>query len=805
MSATGTTSPSGGNAEADPSPADVTTALRICPLCEATCGLSVTVTGGRITGARGDREDVFSQGFVCPKGASFGELDADPDRLTRPLVRDANGTLAEASWDEAFAAVAAGLGTVLADGDRDSVAVYLGNPNVHTMAGALYPPQLLGALRTRNFYTASTLDQMPKHVSCGLLYGDPQAIPVPDVDRTDHLLILGANPVDSNGSLATVPDFPGRLKKLRRRGGRLTVVDPRRTRTAKLADRHVAIRPGSDAFLLMAMVHVLFDEGLTDPGPLGEHLSGVDEVRALAADFAPEAVEDACDVTAEEIRSLTREVAGAPSAAVYGRVGSSTVEFGTLTNWLVDVVNALTGNLDRAGGVMFPLSATARAPRTPAPGKGFALGRWRSRVSGHPEAKSELPAAALAEEISTPGEGRVRALITVAGNPVLSAPDGEKLERALGGLDFMVSLDPYLNETTRHAHVVLPPARPSRTAHFDFAFNALPVRNQVRYTRAVVEPGGDEPTESEIMARLMLCLGGRPDAAPETVDAAVVDRTLGKAVADPGSPVHGRDPALLAAELTGRDSVERRLDMMLRLGPYGEGFGARPDGLSLAKLLAHPHGIDLGPLRPRLPEVLRTRSGRVELCPEPLALDVGRLRGALERRASRDGLVLVGRRHLRSNNSWMHNVTSLRGGTNRCTLQVNPGDAARLGLEAGAYARVQGAGGEVTAPVEVTDAVRTGVVSLPHGWGHDRPGTRMRVAAAEPGVNVNQLLDGSLLDPLSGTAVLNGFPVQVTAVTAGNAVTAAAVAGGAVTAPATAPAPATADRVPRTPPEAGRT
>jgi len=787
MTATGTSSPSAETADTTGAAASTRTALRICPLCEATCGLTVTVTDDRISGARGDREDVFSRGFVCPKGASFGELDADPDRLTRPLVRDANGNLAEASWEEAFAAVAAGLGAVLAEGNPDAVAVYLGNPNVHTMAGALYPPQLLGALRTRNFCTASTLDQMPKHVSCGLLYGDPQAIPVPDVDRTDHLLVLGANPVESNGSLATVPDFPGRLKQLRRRGGRLTVIDPRRTRTAKLADRHVAIRPGSDALLLMAMVNVLFDEGLTDTGTLGPHLSGVDEIRALAADFTPEAVEDACDVTAGEIRALTRELAGAERAAVYGRVGSSTVEFGTLTNWLVDVVSALTGNLDRPGGAMFPLSATARAPRAAAPGKGFALGRWHSRVSGHPEAKSELPVVALAEEITTPGEGRVRALLTLAGNPVLSAPDGEGLERALAGLDFMVSLDPYLNETTRHADVVLPPARPSRTAHFDFAFNALPVRNQVRYTRAVIEPGEGELTESEIMARLLLCIGGTPDAAPGKVDAAVISRTLGKAVADPESPVHGRDPALLAEELTGQDSVEQRLDMMLRLGPYGDGFGAHPDGLSLEKVLAHPHGIDLGALRPRLPGLLRTRSGTVELCPEPLREDVPRLRAALDRRTAEGSLVLVGRRHLRSNNSWMHNIPALRGGTNRCTLQLNPDDAARLGLADGAYARIKGSGGEVTAPVEVTEAVRTGVVSLPHGWGHDRPGTRMRVAAAEPGVNVNQLLDGTLLDPLSGTAVLNGFPVQVTPVTAPATATATATA--AVPASAEAPAP----------------
>ncbi|MET7763327.1 molybdopterin oxidoreductase family protein [Streptomyces sp. NPDC005393] len=736
------------------------TALRICPLCEATCGLTLTVEEGRVTRARGDREDVFSRGFICPKGASFGELDADPDRLRRPLVRR-DGRLQEAGWDEAFAAVEAGLGPLLREHGPQAVGVVLGNPNVHTVAGGLYPQVLLGALRTRNVFTASTLDQMPKHVSSGLLYGDANAIPVPDLDRTDHLLMLGANPLDSNGSLCTAPDFPGRLRALRRRGGRLVVIDPRRTRTAKLADRHVAIRPGTDALLLFAMAHVLFAEDLVALGPLAEHLSGVEEVRRLAADFPPEAVAGACDVPAEEIRTLARELAAAARGVVYGRIGSTTVEFGTLTSWLVDVVNALIGQLDRPGGAMFPLAATARREGPARPGKGFALGRWHSRVSGHPEAKGELPTVALAEEIETPGEGKIRALLALAGNPVLSAPDGDRLDAALAGLDFMVSVDPYLNETSRHAHVVLPPPPPSQSPHFDYAFNSLAVRNQVRYTRAAVPLDADRMSETDILARLVLCVSGQGGADPAAVDAMVIDATLGKAVADPHSPVYGCESAEPAARLTGLTGAERRLDMMLRLGPYGDGFGADPDGLSLEKVLAHPHGIDLGPLRPRIPGLLKTRSGTVELCPEPIAADVGRLRRALGDRPA--GLVLVGRRHLRSNNSWMHNVPALMGGSNRCTLQVHPEDAARLGLTDGGLARVTGDGGELQVPVEVTDAVRTGVVSLPHGWGHGRPGTRLSVAEADPGVNVNQLIDGSRLDPLSGTAVLNGCPVRVTA------------------------------------------
>ncbi|MES4829751.1 molybdopterin-dependent oxidoreductase, partial [Streptomyces anthocyanicus] len=668
------------------------TALRICPLCEATCGLALTVDGSTVTAARGDRDDVFSRGFICPKGASFGAVDSDPDRLRAPLVRT-NGELREATWEEAFDAVAAGVRPLVERYGPHSVGVVLGNPNVHTMAGALYPNVLLGALGSRSLFTASTLDQMPKHVSSGLLFGDANAIPVPDLDRTDHLLLIGANPLESNGSLCTAPDFPGRLRALKARGGTLTVVDPRRTRTAKLADRHVAIRPGSDALLLAAMAHVLYEEGLVDLGALAPHVGGVDDVAAAVRDFTPESVAAACDVDADVTRALARELAAAPTAAVYGRIGSCTVPHGTIASWLVDVLNILTGNLDRPGGALFPQAATDRTPRPAGPGRGFALGRWRSRVSGRPEAKGELPLSALAEEIDTATDAGepVRALLTIAANPVLSAPDGDRLDKALESLDFMVSVDPYLNETSRHAHVVLPPPPPAQSPHHDFAFNTLAVRNQVRYTRPAVplEPG--RMAETEILARLTLAVTGAHGTDPAAVDALVIEQTLAKAVREPHSPAHGRDPAELTALLTGETGPERRLDLMLRLGPYGDGFGARPDGLTLERLLAHPHGIDLGPLRPRLPQPLKTRSGKVELLPAPIAADLPRLARARDARPA--GLVLVGRRHLRSNNSWMHNVPALTGGSNRCTLHVHPEDAARLGLRGAQPVRVTGPGG----------------------------------------------------------------------------------------------------------------
>jgi anaerobic selenocysteine-containing dehydrogenase len=724
----------------------MTTAYRICPFCEATCGLELTITDGRVTGARGDRDDVFSRGFICPKGATFAELEDDPDRVRAPVIRTGEDWR-EVTWEEAFAAVEHGLTSVAGRHGRQALAIYLGNPNVHTLAGGLYSPVLAKALGTTNVYSASTVDQMPKHVSSGLLFGDPLAIPVPDLDRTSYLLILGANPVESNGSLCTAADFPGKLKALRGRGGRLVVVDPRRTRTARLADRHLGIRPGTDAYLLFGVVHTLFEEALA------ARPEGADDVERLARDFAPEDVAEVCGVPAPEIRRLARELAAAPSAAVYARIGTSTVEFGTLTSWLVDVVNILTGNLDRPGGAMFPLAP--HRPAGPRPRRAFTLGRWRSRVRGLPEVRGELPATTLVDEIVTPGDGRVRAVVTVAGNPVLSTPGGDRLAEALAGLDFMVSVDPYLNETTRHAHVILPPPPPSRSGHYDIAFADLAVRNTARYSPPALPLREGEVDECAILARLIRIASGQDT----DVDESIMTRLLSAATADPASPVHGKDPADLLTRLTGDGPTLRRLDLMLRLGAYGDGFGAAPGGLSLEALLRAPHGVDLGPLRPRLPDVLRTPSGRIELCPPPIADDVPRLRRGLA--ARRTGLVLIGRRHLRSNNSWMHNLPGLVRGSNRCTLQIHPDDAGRLGLTDAGIAEVASESGAVEAEVEITDEVMPGVVSLPHGWGHGRPGTRGSVAAAHAGVSANTLTDPRAIDPLSGNAVLNGLPVRV--------------------------------------------
>jgi anaerobic selenocysteine-containing dehydrogenase len=736
--------------------ADATTrtAYRTCPLCEAACGLELTIAEDRVVAARGDREHVFSHGFVCPKGATFGRLSDDPDRLRRPLVRR-DGEHVEVSWDEAFEAVRAGLRPVLQAYGSDAVGLYLGNPNVHTMAGGLYVGPLVKALGSRNTFSASTVDQMPKHVSSGYLFGSPLTIPVPDIDRTDLLLMLGANPWESNGSLATAADFPGRLRAIQQRGGRFIVVDPRRTRTAEHADEHLFIRPGTDAYLLFGIVHTLFAEELTD---VGEHVTGVEDVRALARDFTPELMATACGVPAERIRGLARELAASPAAAVYGRIGTCTVEFGTLTSWLIDVVNVLTGNLDRPGGVMFPLAAHLRPQSRPG-GKGFRTGRWHSRVRGLPEVKGELPVAALADEIETPGDGQIRAFVTIAGNPVLSTPNSGRLDRALTGLDFMVSVDPYLNETTRHADVILPPTDATRKGHYDFSFLALAVRNFAAYSPAVLPANPGEMDECDILARLTSIIAGRDEDDPAAVHEQMLTALLERAAAPLGRPA-----ADLRDQVRGDHPSERLLDVALRTGAYGDLFGVRPEGLSLQKLLDSPHGVDLGPLQPRIPEVLRTPSGTVELCAGPLAAESARLLEALGRQ--RDDLVLIGRRHLRSNNSWMHNVPALVKGRDRCTLLVNPVDAARLAIADGDEAQVTSRVGALCATVEITDTVMPGVVSLPHGWGHGVPGTRMRVAADHPGVNSNLLTDELTIDPLSGNAVLNGIPVELKPVSA---------------------------------------
>jgi anaerobic selenocysteine-containing dehydrogenase len=748
---------------APPSPVGI----RTCPLCEATCGLRIELEGREVRGVRGDPDDVFSRGFICPKGASLGELVSDPDRLEAPMVRR-DGELIEASWEEAFAEIDRRLASILADGDRNAVGTYVGNPNAHTLDGQIHLRALLKAIGSRNVFSASTVDQMPKQVAAALMFGAGLTVPVPDIDRCRHLLILGANPLASNGSLLTAPDMRGRLRRLRERGGKLVVVDPRRTRTAELADEHHAIRPGRDAHLLAAIGHVLLRDDLARPGRLAPLTDGLEEIPAALAPFPPEAVAEACGIEEAEIERMARELAAAEPAAVYGRIGTTTQEFGTLASWLVDVINVLTGNLDRPGGAMLPLAAAGQRNSSGEGGRGreVAFDRWASRVRGLGERFGELPAACLAEEIDTPGQGRIRALFTIAGNPIVSLPNSGRLRKAIGALELMVSIDCYLNETTGLADVVLPVPSVLERGHYDLALYQLAIRNVANYSPPLLQPADGMLPEWQTMLRLAGVFAGQgPDADVGAIDEVVALEAARRETVTAGSPAEGLEPAEVLAALDGRRGPERVLDLLLRCGPYGAGLNGRPGrgeqvALSLEALEAAPHGVDLGPLEPRLPDALRTPSGKIELCPAPLVADLERLSQALS--GNDDRLVLIGRRHLRSNNSWMHNLPHLVRGPERCTMQVNPADAESAGLSDGGCARVRSRTGEIEVPVEVTDSIRTGVVSIPHGWGHDAEAARLSVAGERPGVNSNLLADEDLVDPLSGNAVLNGIPVEVT-------------------------------------------
>lgn len=741
------------------------TAFRTCPLCEASCGLEITITDDKVTRIRGDRDDVFSHGFICPKGSTLKQLHDDPDRVRTPLVKR-NGVHVEVTWSEAWDEVQRGLAGVIDRHGRESIAAYLGNPGAHSLSAMMFNRTLLQSIGSRHRYSASTVDQAPRQVAAAYIFGTVVSVPIPDLDRTDYLMILGANPYASNGSLCTAPNFPGRIEAIRARGGKVVVVDPRRSRTAEEADEWLPIRPGADALLLMSIVHVLFADGLADPGDhVSAVLNGLDELRELSEPFAPEAVAAAVGLDPTVVRRIAHELAAAPTATVYGRIGTTTTEFGTTASWLIDAVNILTGNLDRPGGAMFtmPVAGGASTRGVSGTGTGFKTGRGHTRVRNLPEIMGEYPVAALAEEISEPGEGQVRALITIAGNPVLSTPNSDRLDTALETLEFMVSVDMYLNETTRHADVILPPPSQLQRGHYDLLLLQFAIRNVANYSPAPLPLDDGQPDEWQVLAKLAMLLQGHAgDADPASVDELAISGLVHHAVSDPSSPIHGRDAEEILAILAASEhrGPERMLDFMLRTGPFGDGFGTHPQAVTLQTLIDHPHGVDFGALEPRLPEILRTPSGRIELAAAVLVADVERLRQAMVT-LGEQRLVLVGRRDLRSNNSWMHNIEVLVKGKPRCTLHVHPDDAAELGLVHGGYARITSRVGSVDAPVEVTEDIRTGVVSLPHGWGHSVEGTRLRVAAERAGVNSNVLSDHEALDPLSGTSVLNGIPVTV--------------------------------------------
>lgn len=742
------------------------TAFRTCPLCEAGCGLEISVSPTeQIVRIRGDQKDVFSQGYICPKGSTLKQLHEDPDRLRHPLIKR-NGVHVQATWQEAWQEVERGIMGVIERHGRGALSAYLGNPNAHNLGPQLYSSMMLKSMGTRNIFSASTVDQVPKHVAGGYMFGTAQSIPVPDLDHTDYLLMLGANPYASNGSLCTAPDYPGRLQAIRARGGKVVVVDPRRTKTAQESDEWIAIRPGTDGLFLAAIIHVLFLEKLVAVEPrIMSVLSGLSELENAVSVFAPNRVADVTGVSAQTIERIARELAGSPTAAVYGRIGVNTVEFGTTNAWLIDAINVLTGNIDSRGGAMFTTPATGSATTrgTPGSGKGFQMGRGHSRVSGVAEVLGEYPVGVMAEEITTPGKNQIRAMITVAGNPVVSTPHAAQLDAALAELEFMVSVDIYLNETTRHANVILPSPSALEKDHYDIGLLIYAVRNIANYSEPVLTPDASMPQEWEILVTLGAILQGLgTHVDPSVIDDQILTGMVTSAVSQSSSLIFGREVSEIVELLSrdGRNGTARMMDFILQTGPYGAGFGSQPKGLSLDYLLANPHGVDLGPLEPRIPEMLRTPSGRIELSPPQMIADMERLEKSIDSHDSSQ-MLLVGRRELKSNNSWMHNIAVLTKGSLSCTAQLNPNDAQRLGINNGDLVRITSRVGQIEIPAEVTDSVTKGVVSVPHGWGHDMAGTQMEVARRKAGVNSNILSDDKAMDPLSGNAVLSAIAVTV--------------------------------------------
>ena len=730
------------------------TVFRSCPVCEASCGLAVEVDRGanRVVSVRGDPDDPRSRGYVCAKSQVVKDLHEDPARLRRPVRRTADGWQ-EMDWEEALALVGERLAAIRAAHGKDAIAMYYGNPNGHNFGAQIYTQLFITLLDTQRFFSAGSVDQQPKNLSCELLYGSAWTFPIPDIDRADCFVCMGGNPLVSQGSLMSAPDAAARFRALQARGGKLVVIDPRRSETAAIADWHLFIRPGTDAFLLFALVRLLFEGGRVEPGRLGGRIDGLERLRELAAPFTPEAVSAITGVAPDDIRRLCELFCAADKPVLYGRIGLCTQEFGTLASWLVDVVNLLRGRLDAVGGAMFPRPATGQGEDSDSVGE-LLRGRWHTKVRGFPEYMSMLPATLMAEELAWDGEDRARALITVAGNPVLSVPNGDRLRAAMDGLDFVVALDVYINETTSRADVILPSTVQVEHSNYDFLFQSTSVRNFARYSPQALAP---EPGARDQWQLLLEICGRMNGMTVAQLDQLVFDglaERIGAGLPEVGA---GRIKALAGEE----PGPERLLDMMLRAGPYGDRFGGG-EGLTLARVKAAAHGIDLGPLTPgRLPGILRTEGKRIRLLHPLLEEDLGRLHARL-RAGPPSGLLLIGRRHIRDMNSWLHNLPHFVRGRNRCTLRMHPDDALARGLAEGAEAIVSSAAAERRLSVEISDELMPGVVSLPHGFGHRYADTGQPHASAHSGVSANDLV-GDGLDMPSGTSIVNGVPVEVRA------------------------------------------
>ena len=704
---------------------------RACNLCEAICGIEIEHANGAVLSIKGDKNDPFSRGHICPKAVALKDVYQDGNRLKKPVKRFGD-EWREISWEAAFDEVAAKIKDIQSKHGRNAVAVFQGNPSVHNFGTLLNSGELLKTLKTQNSFSATSTDQLPHHFAAWTMFGHPLLMPIPDVDRTEYFLIFGANPLVSNGSLMTAPDIINRLGNIKRRGGKIVLVDPRKTETARVASEHHFIKPSSDVFLLLAIVHTLFAENLIALGRLEDFTDGAETLREVSKDYAPEAVENLTGISAAEIKKIAVEFCTANAAVCYGRMGVSVQKFGSLCHWLINSINILTGNFDEAGGAMFTqpafdLLATAKPANI--------FNRWQSRVRNLPEFMNELPVAALAEEIETSGAGQIKALITSCGNPVLSTPNGAALERALDKLEFMFSIDIYINETTKHASIILPPATGLEVSHYDVIFNLFAVRNQAKYSAPLFPKSDGAKYDWEIFQELTHRLN----------DADTQNRLRKRA----GSVPQTNPPAYAG----GSDFVppEAKLDFGLKFGRYK---------LSLEELRRNPHGIDLGELQSCLPERLVTENKRINLAPELLVKDLERLKvEAVD--SAEFPFALIGRRHLRDDNSWLHNSERLMKGKNRCTVWVNSTDAENLQITDGQTVKVSSRVGAVEIPCEISDRIMSGVVSIPHGYGHARKGVLLDTAKHHAGVSLNDLTDERVIDELTGNAAFSNARVRI--------------------------------------------
>lgn len=716
----------------------------ICPICGAACGLAVEVENNRIVGLRGDKEDPHSRGHVCPKGMCLPELHSDPDRIVEPQRKTAGGEWESVSWSGAFDDIAGRLAGIIAKHGKDAVAVYAGDPATRHYANLFAVAAFLITLDTKNLFTANSLDSLPRQLASYLLYGNSGMLPVPDVSRTDYFLILGGNPVVTNGSVMTAPGFSRHIRDLQARGGKLVVVDPRRNETARLADEHYFIRPGADALFLLAVIHTVFEEKLDKPGVMRGKVSGWNKLRRLADDFSPESVAAATGMAAEHIRKIARDFAGAGAAACYGRMGICAQDFGTTATLLADALNIVTGNLDRAGGFMFAGAAVDLAGLMALLGMSGNLGRWRTRGSGLPEFNGELPAVELANEIETPGPRQIRALITVGGNPGTVVPNSARINSAFAKLDFMVCLDPYINATTRHADYILPPTMGLEQDHYPVVSYSIAIRNTAKYSPAAVKPPAGVRHDWAILWELSQRLAARRAGAPKLLEELLV--SAGK-----------------------RFDPKAALQLLLDGGPYGLRAALTPGRkrITLKELEKTVHGIDLGLHTPQL-----TGNKRVNLVPDLLASDLGRVRLWRDRHGAGEGdtsgeLLLISRRQSRFINSSLHNIEKLASGPDQCVLEINPADAAARGISDGEAVSITTGNGTIQTTAAVTGDVMAGVVSFPFGWNGKLSGTRMSVSDRHSGANVNDITDETLVDSVSGMSAFNGTPVCVSRIAPG--------------------------------------